>query len=143
MASFKQFVPRTATEIALDFISHFDALCKQWLDDPNMSEETIIEYQNSPYWMMVIGQFFGKVIGIARNGVGGQLVAVRGKAPLWKNWLAKLDAIVSDEHFQLTKKQIEKFRVMRKYNESLIGSYLGPDELAAVKIFESKQTTRK
>lgn len=139
MASFKQFVPRTATEIGLSFVMQFDTLCKQWLDDPNTSEETIIEYQNSQHWMMVIGQFYGKIIGIARQSVGGQLVAARGKADLWKSWLEKLDAMVSDEHFKMTKKQIEKARSMRKYNESLIGSYLGPDELGAVKVFERKQ----
>lgn len=134
----KQFTQKSAKQIAKDFVLSFDIICREWLEEPDMSDAEILEYQNSQHWMMMIGQYYGKLIGIARMGVGGQLVAVRGKVTIWNQWLEKLDNMVSDEHFETTKLRINQARLKKKYNETKIGAYLGRDQ-GVVEIFAAKQ----
>lgn len=141
-SQFRQFVHQTATEIGVDFVLSFDKACREWLDDPNLTDEKIIECQNSQHWMLMIGQYFGKLIGIARKGVGGQLVAARGKVKIWKAWLEKLNAMVSDDQFGTTKKQIERIRIMNRYNHSKIGAYLGPDDIGTVRVYTDQLKKR-
>lgn len=138
MSRIRQFAQKSAKQIAEDFISSFDNVCRKWLEEPDMSDEDISEYQNSQHWMMMIGQYYGKMIGIARMGVGGQLVAARGKVSIWNRWLEKLDDMVSDERFENTKERINQARLMKKFKETKIGAYLGPDEQGAVQVFAEK-----
>lgn len=133
----KQFTQKSAKQIAKDFVLSFDDVCREWLKEPDMSDDDILQYQNSQHWMKMIGQYYGKLIGIARFGVGKQLVAARGKVSIWNQWLKKLDNMASDEHFKTTKQRIKQARLMKRYKDTKIGAYLGRDQ-GAVQIYAAK-----
>ncbi|MDA7838770.1 hypothetical protein N9A45_00385 [bacterium] len=139
VSRFNQYVQKSVEQIAQDFVRSFDHTCRVWLNDPNMSDDDILEYQNSQHWVMMIGQYYGKLINIATEGVGRQLVATPGNAKIWNQWLEKVNALVSDDRFKQTKTRIENARLMKSYKRTKISAYLGTDDEGAIKVFKDKQ----
>jgi len=141
--TFKQYVSKASISLAniedivTLFIQTFDNACREWLGNPDTPDKDILEYQNSAHWVQRIGEHFGRVIGIARRGVGGQLVAVLEKRAIWLAWLAKIGELTSHEHFQQTRDRINGARTQIQYDKTIIGTLLGSDT-GALDVFKKK-----